>query len=131
VYKPRFMMTERQRDQLDAQFADLLELRRSLAAMNPTQRSEFSQDLQGGLGCLRHAVRLDAAGLVVIMAAGVICLDFALAMHSFLPLVVTCLLPLPAMRLLNVYQLSRDTYFGMVRQIREVDSPATASRFLE
>lgn len=129
MYKPRFMMTPRQREQLDAQYAELLEFRRELAAMNPTQKLALASDLVGGLAYMRRSFLLDGAGMLVMLLCGAVSFYVAVTMHLVLFMLIPCLLPLPAMRLLNVYALSRDTYYGMLRQIRELDAPAPASRF--
>ena len=129
MYKPRFMMTPRQREQLDAQYAELLEFRRELAAMNPTQKLALASDLAGGLAYMRRSFLLDGAGMLVMLLCGAVSFYVAVTMRAVLAMAIPCLLPLPAMRLLNVYTLSRDTYYGMLRQIRELDAPPPASRF--
>jgi hypothetical protein len=43
--------------------------------------------------------------------------------------VATCLLPLCALRLFNMYALSRDIYFGTLRQYREIDVLPEPPRF--
>ena len=128
MFKPRWLMTPRQREQLDAQYADLLELRRELATMNATQKSLRARELCGGAMELRRDLHLDGGGLAACVLATALMLAVATTMHSFLVLCATILLPLSALRMLG-HALSRDTYYGALRQIREVDQPPEPSRF--
>jgi len=129
MFKPRWLMTPRQREQLDAQYADLLELRRELATMNATQKSLRARELCGGAMELRRDLHLDGGALAACVVAAAVMLAVATTMHSLLVLFATILLPLSALRLLSHYALSRDTYYGALRQIREVDQPPESSRF--
>lgn len=129
MFKPRWMMTPRQREQLDAQYADLLELRRELATMNATQKSLRARELCGGAIGLRRHLQLDGGALAACVVAAVLMLALATTRHSFLVLGATILLPLSALRLLSYYALTRDSYYGTLRQIREVDLPPEPSRF--
>lgn len=127
MFKPRWLMTSCQREQLDAQYADLLELRRELATMNATQKSLRTRELCVGAMELRRHLQLDGGGLAACVVATALML--AVAMHSLLVLCATILLSLSALRLLSHYALARDTYYGTLRQIREVDQPPERSRF--
>ena len=129
MFKPRWLMTPRQREQLDAQYADLLALRRELATMNATQKSLRARELCGGAMELRRHLQLDGGGLAACVVATAVTLVVATTMHSLLVLCATMLLPLSALRMLSHYALSRDAYYGTLRQIREVDQPPEPSRF--
>jgi len=129
MYKPRFMMTQRQREQIDAQYADLLEFRRELRVMNAAQKHALAIELAGGIAHMRRSFLLDCAGLSVMFICGAVSFYLAMNMHAVLAMVIPCLLPLPFLRLFNIYVLSRDSYFGMLRQMREIDAPPPGSRF--
>jgi hypothetical protein len=129
MFKPRCLMTPHQRDQLDAQYADLLAFRRELATMNVIQKEARARDLCGELVYLRRIARLDCAGLVACLMATTLTLIVAITMRSSLSMLATCLLPLCALRLFNIHALSRDIYFGTLRQYHEIDMPPEPSRF--
>ena len=79
MFKPRWLMTPRQREQLDAQYADLLELRRELATMNATQKSLRARELCGGAMELRRHLQLDGGGLAACVLATAVTLVVATA----------------------------------------------------
>jgi hypothetical protein len=81
MFKPRCLMTPRQRDQLDAQYADLLAFRRELATMNVVQKEARARDLCGELVYLRRTAQLDCAGLVACLVAAALSLTVAHRPH--------------------------------------------------
>jgi hypothetical protein len=129
MFKPRCLMTPRQREQLDAQYADLLAFRRELATMNNMQRDARASELCGELVYLRQTEQLDCAGVIACLVATTLTLIVAISTRSPLSMLTTCLLPLCALRLFNVYALSRDSYFGTLRQHRELNALPEAPRF--
>ena len=129
LFKARCLMTLRQRELLDAQYADLLSFRRELAAMNAAQRKACAEELRSVAVDMRQKVLLDLAGLIACMAATVLTLIAAMSDRSSLALLAACLMPIGASRLLPVYAFMRDTYFGTLRQLREIDMPPEPSRF--
>jgi hypothetical protein len=122
-------MTPRQRDQLDAQYADLIAFRRELATMNVIQKEARARDICGELVYLRRTEQLDGAGVVACLVATALTLVVAITTRSPLSVLTTCLLPLCALRLFNVYALARDIYFGTLRQYREIDVLPEPRRF--
>jgi len=129
MFKPRCPMTPRQRDQLDAQYADLIAFRRELATMNDVQKEARARDICGEPVYLRRTAQRDCAGLVACMVVAALSRTVAITTRSSLSVVATCLLPLCALRLFNIHALSRDIYFGTLRQYREIDVLPEPPRF--
>jgi hypothetical protein len=129
MFKPRFLMTHRQKEVLDARMGELDIFRGIIASMTTTQRAKMVQDMAGEIHHQAGQAVLDGISFLACLIACLASMANALASHSTLSIAVAVLLLPVSYRTLNTYGLQRDTYFGMVRRRRELTAPPEPSRF--
>lgn len=131
MFKPRFLMSHREKETLDARMGELDIFRTIIAPLTNAQRAKMVRDMAGEIHHQAGQAVLDGISFLACSIACLISAAHALASHSTLSIAVSILLLPVSYRTLNSYGLQRDTYFGMVRRRRELSALPEPSRFQE
>lgn len=120
-------MSAQSRERLDLEYADMAAFLDLIRSMNKLEKDAHGRHLVVAMGTLRRANLLDGLSLLACLVSLGLAAFIALSVHNTPAALLACLLPICAMRLLAVYELSRDTFYGTGRQLIELQRRDSAT----